>query len=215
MFERDYSQAMSRHEGSGLSELTRQYARMVCHWHSSEAFLERELIELLADEDFQQYHQIFNKFGFGHRERGWLLTRVYPFEGFLGVPKFRSKRRFRQALGCGKITSQSGQSSSTSKKSSGSAQIHSTLTNWVTWAIDKGMARKLLDSETPKITKWDCCPKSPECREIRSYYIKRAFNLDTLNKKTKLQLLNAKSATARKTTEVLFRCFYDDWCNRF
>lgn len=215
MFEREYAEAMERHEGSGLSELTRQYARMVCHWHVSEALLERELIGLLANEDFQPYHKIFDRFGFGYRERGWLLTRIYPFEGFLGVPKFRSKRRFRQALGCGKVTSQSGQSSSTSKRSTGAAQIHSLLVIWVTRCIEKGMGRKLLDPETPKITKWDCCPNTPECKEIRAYFIKRAYNPNTLNKKAKLQLLGAKSATARKTAEILFKALYDDWCKRF
>lgn len=214
-YEREYSEAMARHEGSGISELTRQYARAICHWHTSEALLEQELIELLTDENFSPYHRVFDRFGFGHRERGWLLTRVYPFEAFLGVPKFRSKRRFRQAMGCGKITSQSGQSSSTSKKSTGAAQVHSVLVNWVTRYIDKGLAKKLLNSEMPKLTKWDCCPKTSECREIRNYFIKRAFNPDTLNKKSKLQLLSAKSATARKTAEVLFKAFYEDWCSRF
>ena len=215
MFEREYQEAMERHEGSGLSELTRQYARMVCHWHTSEALLEQELIGLLTDEDFQPYHKIFDRFGFGYRERGWLLTRIYPFEGFLGVPKFRSKRRFRQALGCGKVTSQSGQSSSVSKKSTGAAQIHSLLIIWVTRCIEKGMAKRLLDFQTPKITKWDCSPNTPECKEIRGYFIRRAYNPDTLNKKAKLQLLGAKSATARKTAEVLFKALYDDWCKRF
>ncbi len=214
IYERDYAKAMECHEGTGLSELTRQYARTVCHWHTSEALLEQELIELLNNEDFESYHRIFDRFGFGYRERGWLLTRVYPFEGFLGVPKFRSKRRFRQSLGCGKITSQSGQSSSTSKKSTGAAQIHSILVSWVSRCIEKGMGARLLNSETPKLNKWDCMPSTEDCREIRAYFINRAFNPKTLEKKSKLQLLSAKSATARKTAEVLFKAFYDDWCNR-
>ncbi|MDZ7969068.1 MAG: hypothetical protein RM368_29640 [Nostoc sp. DedSLP03] len=35
--------------------------------------------------EFKPYMSVFDKFGFGLRVRSRLLTRIYPFESFLGV----------------------------------------------------------------------------------------------------------------------------------
>ncbi len=214
-YQNEYAEAMSRNEGSGLSTLTRECARSICHWHICEAMLERELIPLLNEPEFADYHEVFEEFGFGQRERAWLLTRIYPFEGFFGVPKFRSRRRFRQALGFGKITSQSGKSSSTSRKNSGAASVHAIVFCWVGYRISKGMNDRLLAPGVPKLNKWDCCPQTKVCQEIREFFIKRAYHEVSLQKKTGFALTGAKSATGRKAVELLFERFYAKWVDEF
>jgi hypothetical protein len=43
------------------------------------------------------------------RERGWILSRIFPFDLFLCLQKKIALRRFRQACGLGKIEKFSGQ----------------------------------------------------------------------------------------------------------
>ncbi|MEL7036563.1 MAG: hypothetical protein AAFO04_13210 [Cyanobacteria bacterium J06592_8] len=177
--------------------------------------LERELLPLLNESEFELYHKIFEEFKFGSRERAWLLTRIYPFEGFLGVPKFRSRRRFRQALGFGKITSASGKSSVTSRKNSGAVSVHSVIFCWVEYRISKGLASQLKKPGVPKLNKWDCCPQTPAGKEIQEFFVKRAYYPESLQKKSGKLLVGAKSATGRKAVEILFNRFYDKWCSQF
>jgi hypothetical protein len=70
-----------------VTELTRQFAAVICDLHDVESGLEVRLIELLGDSLFVSYHRVFDMFAFGYRERGWILSRIYPFEDFLCLPK--------------------------------------------------------------------------------------------------------------------------------
>ena len=92
-----------------ITELTRQFAAVICDLHDVESGLEVRLIELLGDSLFDRYHRVFDRFAFGYRERGWILSRIYPFEDFLCLPKKTALRRFRQACGLGKVEKSSGQ----------------------------------------------------------------------------------------------------------
>jgi hypothetical protein len=90
---------------ANLSELTRQFAAAIRDLHHVESGLEIQLLELLGDNMFVSYHRAFDLFTFGYRERGWILSRIYPFEDFLCLPKKIALRRFRQACGLGKVES--------------------------------------------------------------------------------------------------------------
>jgi hypothetical protein len=70
--------------------MTRHLAGTVCDLHNIEAELELKLIELLGDSLFDRYHRVFDRFVFGYRERGWILSRIYPFEDLLCLPKKRA-----------------------------------------------------------------------------------------------------------------------------
>ncbi|MEG3957618.1 hypothetical protein [Microcoleus sp. herbarium2] len=94
---------------ANLSELTRQFAAAICDLHDVESGLEIESIELLGDNMFVSYPRAFDLFAFDYRERGWILSRIYPFEDFLCLPKKTALRRFRQACGLGKVEKSSGQ----------------------------------------------------------------------------------------------------------
>jgi len=95
-FENHYRNAIEG-EGTGISGLTRQYAKLICSWHVAEALVEREFLPLLNEPMFSEYHKVFDRFDFGERERGWLLVRIYPFADYLALPRNRALRRFRQA----------------------------------------------------------------------------------------------------------------------
>jgi hypothetical protein len=72
---------------ANLSELTRQFAAAICELHDVEAGLELKLLELLGDGLFSSYHRAFDRLAFGYRERGWILSRIYPFDTKSGYGK--------------------------------------------------------------------------------------------------------------------------------
>ena len=184
---------------ANLSDLTRQFAAAICNLHDIEADLELKLIELLGDKSIDSIdrHRAFDRFGFGYRERGWILSRIYPFGDFLCLPKKRALRRFRQACGLGKVEKSSGQVRSGSGKGNwtGCANTRSTLWTYVNCRIEpqklKGQA-------------YTACQL-----ELREYFVGRAFNADG-TKKRGGQLAAARNAACRKLADMIFRELYNE-----
>lgn len=115
--------------GTGLDDLSRFLAAQICDLEDQAYCCEQQISVLLSSPDFDPYHQVFERFGFGSLTRAALLSRIYPFERFLGVdgrpvveyvlgPKSersngRTKRRrseaaFKLSLGLGRVIYQSG-----------------------------------------------------------------------------------------------------------
>lgn len=202
-FENQYRNAIEKGEGTGFSDLTRQYAKLICSHHVSEAMVERELLPLVRNEMFGEYHKIFDSFAFGDRERAWLLVRIYPFADYLALPRNRALRRFRQALGVGKIERSSGKSSGRAAKNTGSSELRSILWTYVNYRIEKGLEKSFSSEGSPQTNVRDSCPDTPVCKELRAYFIDRAF---TNNRKIKGRALSdARNATCRKLAELVFR----------
>jgi len=182
---------------ANLSDLTRQFAATVCDLHDIEADLEFKLIEILGDSLFDCYHRVFDKFAFGYRERGWILCRIYPFEDFLCLPKKRALRRFRQACGLGKVEKSSGQvrAGSGGGNWTGCANTRSTLWTYVNCRIEP----QKLKGQTYTNTQL----------ELRKYFVGRAFDADG-TKKRGGRLADARNATCRKLTDLVFRELYNE-----
>jgi hypothetical protein len=78
--------------------MTRHLAGTVCDLHNIEAELELKSIKLLGDSLFDRYHRVFDRFVFGYRERGWILSRIYPFEDLLCPKKERCATSVKPAV---------------------------------------------------------------------------------------------------------------------
>ncbi|MFN6530970.1 transposase [Nostoc sp. ChiSLP03a] len=61
------------------------HAGWMCDISLFEQHLEARITQMLSEDEFKPYMSVFDKFGFGLRVRSRLLTRIYPFESFLGV----------------------------------------------------------------------------------------------------------------------------------
>jgi len=155
------------------------------------------LIELLGDNRFVSYHRAFDLFAFGYRERGWILSRIYPFEDFLCLPKKRALRRFRQACGLGKVEKSSSQvrPGSGGGNSTGCANTRGILWTYVNCRIEP---QKLTGQTYTAIQ-----------LELREYFIGRAFDADGTKKRGR-QLAHDRNATCRKLTELVFRELYNE-----
>jgi len=110
--------------GSGLSDLTQLYARHVCDLERAQYDHETQISALLDCSEFEPYKPVFDSFDFGPMTRAVILSRIHPFNRFLGEgdrPRVehvrtdhgRSKRRvslasFKMALGMGTVIAQSG-----------------------------------------------------------------------------------------------------------
>ena len=57
----------------------------MCDIHLFEQRLESQIAEIICQQDFEPYVEVFDQFGFGLRVRSRLLTRIYPFKFFLGI----------------------------------------------------------------------------------------------------------------------------------
>jgi hypothetical protein len=182
---------------ANLSELTRQFAATICDLHDVESGLEVKLIELLGDNVFDLYHRVFDKFAFGYRERGWILSRIYPFEDFLCLPKKRALRRFRQACGLGKVERSSGQvrAGSGGGNWTGCANTRGTLWTYVNCRIEP----QKLKGQSYTMTQL----------ELRKYFVGRAFEADGTKKRGSL-LADARNATCRKLADLVFRELYNE-----
>ncbi|MBE9164195.1 transposase [Tychonema sp. LEGE 06208] len=182
---------------ANISEMTRQFASSVCDLHDTEAQIELRLTNLLFDSDFDRYHRVFDRFSFGYRERGWILSRIFPFEDFLCLPKKRALRRFRQACGLGKIEKSSGQmrAGGGGGKWTGCANTRSTLWTYINCRIEpqklKGQSYTALQLE------------------LREYFIGRAFEADG-TKKRGGRLADARNASCRKLADLVFRELYNE-----
>ncbi|MFB8793145.1 MAG: hypothetical protein U7126_02675 [Microcoleus sp.] len=182
---------------ANISEMTRELAAVVCDLHDTEARVERRLIDLLGEPDFDPYHRIFEKFAFGYRERGWILSRIFPFEDFQCLPKKRALRRFRQACGLGKVERSSGQvrAGGGGSKWTGCANTRSTMWTYVHCRIEpqklKGQSYTVLQLE------------------LREYFVSRAFESDG-TKKRGGRLADARNASCRKLADLVFRELYNE-----
>ncbi len=208
-FENHYQNAIAKGEGCGISPLTRQYAKLICSWHVAEALVERDFLPLLNDTIFSKYHAVFDIFDLGERERGWLLVRIYPFADYLALPRNRALRRFRQALGVGKIERSSGKSSGRAAKNTGSSDARAVLWIYINHRIEKGLEKTLSPKGEIQSTKGDSCPDTLVCHELRNFFVNHAF---TNKRKVKGRALSdARNATCRKLAELIFR---ELWRNR-
>ncbi len=180
-----------------LSTMTRHLAGTVCDLHNIEAELENKLIELLGDSLFDRYHRVFDRFVFGYRERGWILSRIYPFEDLLCLPKKRALRRFRQACGLGKVEKSSGQvrAGSGGGNWTGCANTRGTLWTYVNCRIEP---QKLKGQSYTSIQ-----------LELREYFVRRAFEADG-TKKRGGRLADARNASCRKLADMVFRELYNE-----
>lgn len=172
-----------------ISDLTRHFAREVCNLHEIEALLEIELTKLLECELFSKYHQVFDLFKFGLRERGWILSRIFPFDSFLCLPKKTAVRRFRQACGLGKVEKSSGQ---IAPGKGGSHWTGCANTRSILWTY-------VYDRIEP-----ECRSYSPVQQELAQFYSERSTNPNGTKKRGR-QLADARNATCRKLADLVFR----------
>jgi hypothetical protein len=195
-FENHYQKEQER-DRANVSDLTRQFASAVCDLHNTESKLEHKLIDLLCDSLFDRYHRVFEKFAFGYRERGWILSRIFPFEDFLCLPKKRALRRFRQACGLGKVEKSSGQirAGGGGGKWTGCANTRSTIWTYINCRIEpqklRGQSYTALQAE------------------LREYFLCRALDADG-TKKRGGRLADARNATCRKLADLVFRELYNE-----
>ncbi len=177
--------------------MTRHLAGTVCDLHNIEAELELKLIELLGDSLFVSYHRVFDRFVFGYRERGWILSRIYPFEDLLCLPKKRALRRFRQACGLGKVENSSGQvrAGSGGGNWTGCANTRSTLGTYVNCRMEP---QKLKGQSYTAVQ-----------LERRKYFVGRAFEADG-TKKRGGRLADARNASCHKLADMVFRELYNE-----
>lgn len=182
---------------ANISGLTREFAGAVCHLHDIEAESEMQLIELLGDDLFARYHLVFDRLNFGYRERGWILSRIFPFEDFLCLPKKRALRRFRQACGLGKVEKSSGQikAGRGGGNWTGCANTRSTLWTYINCRIE------------PQRLKGQ--NYTPVQLELREYFVGRAFEADG-SKKRGGRLADARNASCRKLADLTFRELYNE-----
>jgi hypothetical protein len=180
-----------------LSMMTRHLAGTVCDLHDIEADLENKPIELLDDSLFSSYHRVFDRFVFGYRERGWILSRIYPLEDFLCLPKKRALRRFRPACGLGKV-----------EKSSGQVRAGSGGGNWTGCANTRGTLWTYVNCriEPQKLKgQWYTATQL----ELREYFVGRALEADG-TKKRGGRLADARNASCRKLADMVFRELYNE-----
>jgi hypothetical protein len=184
-------------DGANLSELTREFAGGICDLHDVASGLKARLIEQLDDSLFDRYHRVFDRFNFGYRERGWILSGIYPFEDFLCVPKKRALRCFRQACGLGKVEKSSGQvrADSGGGNWTGCANTRSSLWTYVNCRIKP----QKLKGQTYTAVQM----------ELREYFVGRAFDADG-TKKGGGRLADARNATCPKQTDLVFRELYNE-----
>jgi len=114
--------------GSGLSDLSVALAAQLCELERQQYPLEERIDTLVAAPEFSPYHTVFDRFEFGPMTRAVVLSRIYPFNQFLGddgkpvrvrIPSAKTEGRthrrdkslgaFRLALGNGTRLYQSGQ----------------------------------------------------------------------------------------------------------
>jgi len=131
--------------GSGIEPQTQWAAKQYCEIEEEIFKLKKQLIQLIDSPQFEEYRQIFTKFGFGYQLQGYLLGAIYPIEDFLknGQPEIKirknrqtgkesklklSERRFMRAVGMSVVREDSGQKKK--GKQSGSALCRKALWQW-------------------------------------------------------------------------------------
>lgn len=87
LYDNKYKNSVAIECALEIDPILRLHAHWLCDIERYEHELEAELVELLKADEFKPYNQIFDKFGFGLRIRSRLLSRIYPFESFLGTDR--------------------------------------------------------------------------------------------------------------------------------
>lgn len=144
--------------GLGLTDSVKFHAQRICNLQTEEQILEDELTEILMDERFTRYREVFQNFQFGERLQAVIISQIYPLENFLGedgkpIVKIRkgrvsgkptkrhlSLRRFQKALGVAPSQESSGDISR-SKVSGGSAVCRRALWQWVFTSVEPSRRR--------------------------------------------------------------------------
>jgi hypothetical protein len=80
-----YKNSIACEYGLEISPILELHADWLCDIAAFEQHIEEVISEILTAPEFKPYMRVFDKFGFGLRVRSRLLTRIYPFESFLGV----------------------------------------------------------------------------------------------------------------------------------
>ncbi|MHC5713810.1 MAG: IS110 family transposase [Nostoc sp.] len=83
--ENRYKISIAKDYGIEIDPILELHAQWMCDISLYEQRLEARISEMLSESAFKPYMSVFDKFGFGLRVRSRLLTRIYPFESFLGV----------------------------------------------------------------------------------------------------------------------------------
>ncbi|MEH2029518.1 MAG: transposase [Nostoc sp.] len=83
--ENRYKISIAKDYGIEIDPILELHAEWMCDISLYEQRLEVRITEMLSEPAFKPYMSVFDKFGFGLRVRSRLLTRIYPFESFLGV----------------------------------------------------------------------------------------------------------------------------------
>lgn len=112
--------------GLGVTSTVQLHAQRLVHIHQEEMIIESEVVTLLADSCFIPYLAVFERFGFGDRVAGIILSQIYPLSAYLnesGKPlviyrrgrftakttkRHLSRRRFEKALGVAPTEDSSG-----------------------------------------------------------------------------------------------------------
>ncbi|MBN4004774.1 transposase [Nostoc sp. LPT] len=80
-----YKISIAKDYGIEINPILELHAEWMCDISLYEQRLEARITQMLCITEFKPYMSVFDKFGFGLRVRSRLLTRIYPFESFLGV----------------------------------------------------------------------------------------------------------------------------------
>ena len=112
-----YEGLLDRSVGLGITSTVRHHARRLCDLQREEYSIETELQQLLDEERFTAYREVFKIFGFGLRLEGIILSQIYPIENYFGIDgkpevkimkgrksgkptkHYLSLRRFQKSLG--------------------------------------------------------------------------------------------------------------------
>ena len=140
-----YDRVLTTTIGSGIEPQTRWAAKQYCEIEEEIFKLRKQLTQLIENPQFDEYRQIFTRFGFGYQLQGYLLGAIYPIKDFLKddrpevkIRKNRqtgqesklklSERRFMRAVGMGVVREDSGQKKK--GKQSGSSLCRKSLWQW-------------------------------------------------------------------------------------
>jgi hypothetical protein len=102
VYSRKYAESVARSAGIEVTPFTRQTASLLVMIQEMEHETEQKLLGLIQHPKFAAYHHVFNRFSFGVRLRGLLLSQVYPIQNYPTLGGF--KRR----LGLGALETSSG-----------------------------------------------------------------------------------------------------------
>lgn len=154
--------------GLGLAEAVTLHAQRICNLYKEEYSIEQKLGQIISEDKFTKYCQVFNQFNFGLRIQSTLLSQIYPLDKFLenGKPivkrckgriskkptvRYLSERRFLKSLGLAPVQEYSGDSKK-SKVKGGNALSKKMMWLWVFSCVEP---RKRRNSEvTRKLGKY-------------------------------------------------------------